>query len=151
MSEELDLHSAPRAGSEAFQRLASMSLRSTSEAVTSAVSFRGVERHFGAVKAVDGVDLDIRPGEFFAMLGPSGSGKTTCLRLIGGFERPAAGSFEIFGEAAVGGTVDRRPGSTVFQGYALFPHMNVRGNVCYGLMIRGMDRAERRRLGVEAL
>src|ERR1700729_1760660 len=98
MSEELDLHSAPRAGSEAFQRLASMSLRSTSEAVTSAVSFRGVERHFGAVKAVDGVDLDIRPGEFFAMLGPSGSGKTTCLRLIGGFDQPAAGSNAIFSE-----------------------------------------------------
>ena len=99
MSEELDLHLAPRVGSETFQRLASMSLRSTSDAATSAVSFRGVERHFGAVKAVDGVDLDIRPGEFFAMLGPSGSGKTTCLRLIGGFDQPTAGSIEIFGEA----------------------------------------------------
>lgn len=97
MIEELDLHSAPRVGSETFQRLTSMSLRSTSEAATSAVSFRGVERHFGAVKAVDGVDLDIRPGEFFAMLGPSGSGKTTCLRLIGGFDQPTAGSIEIFG------------------------------------------------------
>jgi putative spermidine/putrescine transport system ATP-binding protein len=151
MSEELDLHSAPRVGSETFQRLASMSLRSTSEAATSAVSFRGVERHFGAVKAVDGVDLDIRPGEFFAMLGPSGSGKTTCLRLIGGFDQPTAGSIEIFGEAVEGVPVYRRPVNTVFQDYALFPHMNVLENVCYGLMIRGMDRAERRRLGVEAL
>jgi putative spermidine/putrescine transport system ATP-binding protein len=151
MSEELDLHSAPRVGSETFQRLASMSLRSTSEAATSAVSFRGVERHFGAVKAVDGVDLDIRPGEFFAMLGPSGSGKTTCLRLIGGFDQPTAGSIEIFGEAVEDVPVYRRPVNTVFQDYALFPHMNVLENVCYGLMIRGMDRAERRRLGVEAL
>src|SRR5580692_2045904 len=151
MSEELELHSAPRVGSETFQRLASMSLRSTSEAATSAVSFRGVERHFGAVKAVDGVDLDIRPGEFFAMLGPSGSGKTTCLRLIGGFDQPTAGSIEIFGEAVEDVPVYRRPVNTVFQDYALFPHMNVLENVCYGLMIRGMDRAERGRLGVEAL
>ena len=128
-----------------------MSLRSTSEAATSAVSFRGVERHFGAVKAVDGVDLDIRPGEFFAMLGPSGSGKTTCLKLIGGFDQPTAGSIEIFGEAVEDVPVYRRPVNTVFQDYALFPHMNVLENVCYGLMIRGMDRAERRRLGVEAL
>src|ERR1700723_1055978 len=116
-----------------------------------AVHFRRVERHFGAVKAVDGVDLDIVAGEFFAMLGPSGSGKTTCLRLIGGFDQPTAGSIEIFGEAVEGVPVYRRPVNTVFQDYALFPHMNVLENVCYGLMIRGMDRAERRRLGVEAL
>src|ERR1700733_10905584 len=137
MSEELDLHSAPRAGSEAFQRLASMSLRSTSEAVTSAVSFRGVERHFGAVKAVDGVNLDIAPGEFFAMLGPSGSGKTTCLRLIAGFEQPTAGHMEIFGEHVEGMPAYRRPVNTVFQDYALFPHLNILDNVCYGLMVRG--------------
>ena len=85
------------------------------------------------------------------MLGPSGSGKTTCLRLIGGFDQPTAGSIEIFGEAVEGVPVYRRPVNTVFQDYALFPHMNVLENVCYGLMIRGMDRAERRRLGVEAL
>jgi putative spermidine/putrescine transport system ATP-binding protein len=137
MTEELDLHSAPCVGSETLQRSACMSLRSTSEAATSAVSFRGVERHFGAVKAVDGVDLDIRPGEFFAMLGPSGSGKTTCLRLIGGFDQPTAGRIEIFGEAVEGVPVYRRPVNTVFQDYALFPHMNVLENVCYGLMISG--------------
>src|SRR5690242_14332373 len=116
-----------------------------------AVSFRSVERHFGAVRAVDGVDLDIAPGEFFAMLGPSGSGKTTCLRLIAGFEQPTAGHIAIFGENVDGVPAYRRPVNTVFQDYALFPHMNVLENVCYGLMIRGVARPERVRLGREAL
>ncbi|MDQ0391232.1 ABC transporter ATP-binding protein [Labrys monachus] len=116
-----------------------------------AVSFRGVERHFGAVRAVDGVDLDIAPGEFFAMLGPSGSGKTTCLRLIAGFEQPTAGHIEIFGETAEGVPAYRRPVNTVFQDYALFPHFNILDNVCYGLMIRGIGKAERHRQGREAL
>jgi putative spermidine/putrescine transport system ATP-binding protein len=116
-----------------------------------AIRFRGVARHFGAVRAVDGVDLDIAPGEFFAMLGPSGSGKTTCLRLIAGFEQPTAGHIEIFGETMEGVPSYRRPVNTVFQDYALFPHMNVLENVCYGLMIRKMDRAEREKLGREAL
>ena len=151
MSEEPDLHLASRVESETVGRLASVPLRSTSDAMTSAVSFRGVKRHFGAVRAVDGVDLDIQPGEFFAMLGPSGSGKTTCLRLIGGFDQPTAGHLEIFGEAVEGVPVYRRPINTVFQDYALFPHMNVLENVCYGLMIRGMGKAERHRLGVDAL
>jgi putative spermidine/putrescine transport system ATP-binding protein len=150
MSEDLRLRSASRGGDEASDRLASMSPSST-ETGTSAVSFRGVERYFGTVRAVDGVDLDIPPGEFFAMLGPSGSGKTTCLRLIGGFDQPTAGRIEIFGEAVEGVPAYRRPVNTVFQDYALFPHMNVLENVCYGLMIRGVDRAERHRLGVEAL
>jgi putative spermidine/putrescine transport system ATP-binding protein len=116
-----------------------------------AVSFRGVARHFGSVRAVDGVDLDIASGEFFAMLGPSGSGKTTCLRLIAGFDQPTAGHIEIFGEAVEGVPAYRRPVNTVFQDYALFPHMNVLENVCYGLMIRGIARGERVRLGREAL
>jgi putative spermidine/putrescine transport system ATP-binding protein len=116
-----------------------------------AVSFRGVERHFGPVKAVDGVDLDIAPGEFFAMLGPSGSGKTTCLRLIAGFEQPTAGRIEIFGEEVAGVAAYRRPVNTVFQDYALFPHMNVLENVCYGLRIRKVARAEREKLGRDAL
>ena len=116
-----------------------------------AVAFRGVERHFGPVKAVDGVDLDVAPGEFFAMLGPSGSGKTTCLRLIAGFEQPTAGRIAIFGQEVEGVAAYRRPVNTVFQDYALFPHMNVLENVCYGLKIRRMPRAERGRLGREAL
>ena len=85
-----------------------------------AVRFAGVARHFGAVKAVDGVDLSILPGEFFAMLGPSGSGKTTCLRLIAGFEQPDAGHIEIFGEKVEGLPPYRRAVNTVFQDYALF-------------------------------
>src|SRR3954454_17337732 len=122
----------------------------TSKAVA-AVAFRSVERHFGQVKAVDGVDLDIAPGEFFAMLGPSGSGKTTCLRLIAGFEQPTAVRIEILGELVAGIHAYRRPVNTVFQDYALFPHMNVLENVCYGLMVRKVPRAERERLGREAL
>jgi putative spermidine/putrescine transport system ATP-binding protein len=116
-----------------------------------AVSFRGVARHFGPVRAVDGVDLDIAPGEFFAMLGPSGSGKTTCLRLIAGFEQPTAGTVAIFDEPVAGVPAYRRPVNTVFQDYALFPHMNVVENVCYGLTIRRMPRRERERLGRETL
>jgi putative spermidine/putrescine transport system ATP-binding protein len=116
-----------------------------------ALSFRGVERHYGVIKAVNGVDFDVAPGEFFAMLGPSGSGKTTCLRLIAGFEQPTAGQIEIFGEAVEGVPAYRRPVNTVFQDYALFPHMSVLDNVCYGLMVRKMARAERERLGRDAL
>ena len=80
----------------------------------------------GAVRAVDGVTLDIAEGEFFAMLGPSGSGKTTCLRLIGGFEQPDQGGIEIFGRRE--GPPYRRNVNTVFQDYALFPHMTVGEN-----------------------
>ncbi len=94
--------------------------------MTTAVLFSNVSRHFGAVKAVDAVDLAIAEGEFFAMLGPSGSGKTTCLRLIAGFEQPTSGHIEIFGETAEGVPPYRRNVNTVFQDYALFPHMNVR-------------------------
>jgi putative spermidine/putrescine transport system ATP-binding protein len=122
-----------------------------SENTAAAVSFSGVARHYGQVKAVDHVDLTIAPGEFFAMLGPSGSGKTTCLRLIAGFEQPTAGTIAIFGESVEGVPAYRRPVNTVFQDYALFPHMNVLANVCYGLTIRGVARAEREKLGREAL
>ncbi len=119
--------------------------------MTAAVSFTGVSRHFGEVKAVDRVDLAIGEGEFFAMLGPSGSGKTTCLRLIAGFEQPTAGHIEIFGESAVGVPPYRRNVNTVFQDYALFPHLNVLDNVAYGLMIRGIAKAERHHAAMEAL
>ncbi|WP_210527964.1 ABC transporter ATP-binding protein [Rubellimicrobium arenae] len=119
--------------------------------MTAAVSFRGVSRHFGPVRAVDGVDLDIAEGEFFAMLGPSGSGKTTCLRLIAGFERPTAGDIRLFGQSVAGLPPYKRAVNTVFQDYALFPHLNVLDNVAYGLMIAGVGKAERHRRAEEAL
>jgi putative spermidine/putrescine transport system ATP-binding protein len=119
--------------------------------MTIAVRFERVSRHFGEVRAVDGVTLDIAEGEFFAMLGPSGSGKTTCLRLIAGFEQPDEGHIEIFGETAEGVPPYRRNVNTVFQDYALFPHMSVGENVSYGLMIRGLGRVEREEKAREAL
>ena len=119
--------------------------------MASAVSFQKVSRHFGAVKAVDAVDLEIVPGEFFAMLGPSGSGKTTCLRLIAGFEQPTSGSISIFGERAEGVPPYRRNVNTVFQDYALFPHLNVLDNVAYGLMVKGVGKAERQKAAEDAL
>ena len=119
--------------------------------MTAAISFKGLSRHFGDVRAVDSVDLEIGAGEFFVLLGPSGSGKTTCLRLIAGFERPTAGRIWIFGEDATAAPPYRRPVNTVFQDYALFPHLNVRDNVAYGLMVRGDAKAARRKSADEAL
>ncbi len=116
-----------------------------------AVLFQQVSRHFGAVRAVDGVDLAIAEGEFFAMLGPSGSGKTTCLRLMAGFEQPTAGHIEIFGETAEGVPPYRRNVNTVFQDYALFPHLSILENVAYGLMVKGVGKAERLKAAEEAL
>ncbi len=116
-----------------------------------AVTFRSVSRHFGAVKAVDNVDLTIAEGEFFAMLGPSGSGKTTCLRLIAGFEQPNGGEISILGQSANGVPPWKRNVNTVFQDYALFPHMTILDNVAYGLMVRGVDKATRHRAAEEAL
>jgi len=119
--------------------------------VTPAVEFDGVARHFGAVRAVDGVDLAIGEGSFFAMLGPSGSGKTTCLRLISGFETPTAGHVRIFGEPAEHLPPNRRSVNTVFQDYALFPHLDVRDNVAYGPMVRGVARRARHAQAEEML
>src|SRR6201985_164132 len=118
---------------------------------SAAGSFRGVERHVCIGRAVGGVELAIAPGEFFSMLGPSGSGKTTCLRLIAGFEQPDAGSIEIHGKPMVGVPPYQRDVNTVFQDYALFPHMTVGENVAYGLMIRKVPKAERERRARDAL
>jgi len=116
-----------------------------------AVKFSGVSRHFGEVRAVDRASFEIQDGEFFSMLGPSGSGKTTCLRLIAGFERPDAGNIAIHGANVEGVPPYQRDVNTVFQDYALFPHMTVLANVEYGLMIRKVAVAERRRRSQEML
>src|SRR3990172_4593224 len=99
-----------------------------------AIQFENVSRYFGEIKAVDRVCMEIRDGEFFSMLGPSGSGKTTCLRLIAGFERPTAGNILFYGQDVSQLPPYERDVNTVFQDYALFPHMTVGENIGYGLM-----------------
>ncbi|GIU96263.1 MAG: ABC transporter ATP-binding protein [Actinomycetota bacterium] len=121
------------------------------EAASEAVRFVGVTKRFGDVVAVDGVDLEIRAGEFFSMLGPSGSGKTTCLRMIAGFERPTQGRILLGGRDVSGLPPFERDVNTVFQDYALFPHMTVADNVGYGLMVRKIPKAIRRDRVAEAL
>jgi len=110
-----------------------------------AIYFEDVHRHFGEVKAVDGVFLEIFDGEFFTMLGPSGSGKTTCLRLVAGFDRPTAGRIFLHGEDVSDLPPYERDVNTVFQDYALFPHMTVGENIAYGLMIKRTPINERKR------
>jgi len=116
-----------------------------------AVRFRAVRRYFGEVRAVDDLSFEIADGEFFSLLGPSGSGKTTCLRLIAGFEQPDQGGIEIHGIDVAGVPPYERDVNTVFQDYALFPHMSVGENVEYGLMIRKVPSAERRKRSDEML
>ena len=108
----------------------------TAAAAAVDVRLAGVTKRFGDVTAVDNVDLEIRRGEFFALLGPSGSGKTTCLRMIAGFERPDEGRVELAGEDVTGLPPFERDVNTVFQDYALFPHMTVGENVAYGLRVQ---------------
>jgi len=105
----------------------------------------GVRKAYGEVVAVDGVDLEIASGEFFTLLGPSGSGKTTTLRLIAGFERPDDGRIELAGRDVTRQPPYSRDVNTVFQDYALFPHMTVAQNVAYGLRVRGVPRGQQRR------
>jgi putative spermidine/putrescine transport system ATP-binding protein len=109
-----------------------------------AVRLTGIRRVYGDVVAVAGIDLDISAGEFFTMLGPSGSGKTTTLRVIAGFERPDAGHVELQGADVTRVAPSQRAVNTVFQDYALFPHMTVAENVEYGLRVKGMSRRDRR-------
>src|SRR4051812_20817551 len=120
-------------------------------ASTPDIRLAGVRKLYGDVVAVDGVDLDIRRGEFFTLLGPSGSGKTTCLRMIAGFERPDEGRIELAGDDVSGLPPAERDVNTVFQDYALFPHMNVAENVGYGLRVRRVAKAERADRVSEAL
>jgi spermidine/putrescine transport system ATP-binding protein len=118
---------------------------------TAAVALRGIVKRFGDVAAVDHVDLDIADGEFFALLGPSGCGKTTTLRMIAGLEFPTEGSLKIFGDEVGTLPPNKRPVNTVFQSYALFPHLNVTDNVAFGMRMRKVAKSEARRRAGEAL
>ncbi|MGH3136329.1 MAG: ABC transporter ATP-binding protein [Gaiellaceae bacterium] len=115
------------------------------------ISVKGLTKRYGDVVAVDAIDLDISEGEFFTMLGPSGSGKTTTLRMIAGFEIPDEGTIELAGEDVSRLPPYDRPVNTVFQDYALFPHMTVQQNVEYGLMVKKVKKGERRERAEEAL
>jgi putative spermidine/putrescine transport system ATP-binding protein len=120
-------------------------------ATDSAVRLEQVEKKFGDVVAVAGIDLDVHDGEFFSMLGPSGSGKTTTLRMIAGFELPTSGRVVLHGKDVTNQPPFERDVNTVFQDYALFPHMSVGDNVGYGLMIRKVDKKTRRQRVSDAL
>ena len=115
------------------------------------IEIRNLTKSFGSVKAVDGVDLDINAGEFLTLLGPSGSGKTTVLRMIAGFETPDSGSIKLNGSDITYLPPYERDVNTVFQDYALFPHMDVISNIEYGLRVKGVEKKERREKALKAL
>ncbi|WP_456267604.1 ABC transporter ATP-binding protein [Kushneria sp. AK178] len=116
----------------------------------SSISLKGVRKEYpGGVVALESVDLDIRAGEFFTLLGPSGCGKTTLLRMLAGLDEPSAGTLSIGGVDVTDTPPHKRSVNTVFQSYALFPHLSVRDNIAFGLKMRGMVRAEREQKVVE--
>jgi spermidine/putrescine transport system ATP-binding protein len=132
---------------EAFRAAA----RVTATAVDHAIELRRVRKVFGESVALEEVSLDIVRGEFFSLLGPSGCGKSTTLNLIGGFEAPTSGDVRIAGQSMAETPPYERPVNTVFQSYALFPHMTVRENVEFGLRMKGIARAERQAAASEML
>jgi putative spermidine/putrescine transport system ATP-binding protein len=131
--------------------LAPTAAETESAAGAPAVRLSGIRRVYGDVVAVAGIDLDIAAGEFFTLLGPSGSGKTTTLRVIAGFERPDAGRVELQGIDVTRVAPAQRAVNTVFQDYALFPHMTVAENVEYGLRVKGVGRRDRRTRALDVL
>jgi len=116
-----------------------------------AIKFDKVSRYFGEVRAVDQADIEIQNGEFFSLLGPSGSGKTTCLRMIAGFDRPTSGKIFLYGQDVSNLPPYERDVNTVFQDYALFPHMTVADNIAYGLMVKKVAKPERLKRADEML
>jgi putative spermidine/putrescine transport system ATP-binding protein len=125
--------------------------RATAADEPPAVRVAGLHKRYGDVNALAATDLTVRPGEFFTLLGPSGSGKTTLLRLIAGFERPDGGSIELAGQDVTRVPPFARDVNTVFQDYALFPHMTVAENIEYGLKVRRAAKADRRQRVARAL
>ncbi len=119
--------------------------------MSASISLRGLTKRFGDHTAVDALDLDVEAGAFFALLGPSGCGKTTTLRMIGGFEEPTAGRVHLGGEDVTQRPPFKRDVNTVFQSYALFPHLDVQRNVAFGLERRKVDKQEARKRVAEAL
>ncbi len=115
------------------------------------LELKAVAKSFGETRVLDNIDLAVEDGEFITILGPSGSGKTTILRMIGGFTTPSAGEILLDGKDIAAMPINRRPFNTVFQDYALFPHMTVADNIGYGLQIRGIDRREIKRRVADAL
>jgi putative spermidine/putrescine transport system ATP-binding protein len=123
----------------------------TTTTAGSTVEFRGLRRAFGTTVALDGLDLEVRPGELLALLGPSGCGKTTALRMLAGFEHPDSGEVLVDGKDVIGIPAHRRDAGMVFQSYSLFPHLTARDNVAFGLRMRGAGGAERRARAAELL
>src|SRR5215469_11496397 len=115
------------------------------------VKFSGVQRLFGDVAALAGLDLEIHAGELIALLGPSGCGKTTALRLLGGFDHPTAGTITVGGKDITNVPPNKRDMGMVFQAYSLFPNMDVRNNVAFGLRMRGKDKDARLKRADELL
>jgi len=109
------------------------------------LELQGLERDFGTVKALDGIEISLGEGEFLSLLGPSGCGKTTALRLVAGFDRPDAGCIVVDGKDVTRVAPNKRDMGMVFQAYSLFPNMTARQNVEFGLRIRGKDKADRRK------
>ena len=115
------------------------------------ISLNGINKSFGTTEVLKDINLDIKDGEFFAMLGPSGCGKTTTLRMIAGLEFPTEGSLSIFGEEVGTLAPNKRSVNTVFQNYALFPHLTVLENVGFGLKMQGTDKKETRARAMELI